>query len=245
MKKLSRWAYYHPLLTRRIMIVLKIIIILLAWHIATLLQQLEVSIPADSIYIAGALVLLGIFFYPNPKKKKIYFEKGYYYRQKFCYGLVTFSSFVIFIVAFNNRLMVQGVYGAKPLYYHNITADNTGITPSGDPEKMTARQKKVAKKSFRKQLKEVSAKLKEGEKSTSDLVAEMVLAIALGAALGVVLVWVACSIACAGSELLALLVLVLGAGAIVMGLVAWIRSIKRRKRLRKQELAARKKVPVF
>lgn len=235
MKKLSRWAYYHPALTRRIMVVIKIVMLILTWRIAMLLQQLHIQLPTDSAYFLGALVLLGIFLYPDKKKKKIYFEKSYYYRQKFYYGLITFSSFAIFIVAFNNNLMVQGVYGVKPIY--TATTENIDAKP-GAPEKMTAKQKRMAKKAFWKQLKEIAVKVKQGEKGTTGLVLELILAITLASTLGVILLWVACSVSCTTSELLGILILILGAGAIAMGLVVWIKSIRRRKRERRG-LAAR------
>ncbi len=231
MKKIARWAYHRPFTARWTMAIIKVVLLLLTWQIAMLLQQLDIFISPDSIYIAGVIAVLGMYFYPDAKKKNIYFETVYYYRQKICYGIVTFSSFFIFLVAFNSGLPGQGVYGARAIYYPHTTHE---VTISGDPEKKTAKQKKSSRKAFRKQWKA----LQEGEKSRSGLVAELVLAIVLGAALGVILVWIACSIACAGSELLALLVLVSGAGAITWGLIAWIRSIRRRKRLRKQAMAA-------
>lgn len=187
MKNLSRWAYHHPALTRRIMVIIKIVMILLAWRIAILLQQLNIQVPNDSLYFFGALILLGIFLYPDEKKKKIFFEKSYYYRQKGYYGLIIFSSYTIFIIAFNNNLLVQGAYGAKPIYPTIANVNTTEVKPV--TEKMTAKQKRMTQKSFWKQLKEVARKAKNGEKDTTGLIVEMTLAITLGATLGVILLW--------------------------------------------------------
>ncbi|MFT3949368.1 MAG: hypothetical protein QM763_20560 [Agriterribacter sp.] len=231
MKKLSTWGFYHPRLARRLMVLMKITMILLAWYIARLLRLTDVRFSADSFYAIAACMALGIILYPDSRKKKVYFNYRYYVHQKLCDAILTFSSFSAFIVFFNTNLLFRPAYGVEPVYRNSNPGAAYPVNPlPPDKGKISAKQSKAEKKSFFKQLKRLPVSAKKGNKKHAGLIIEMVLAITLGALLGMTVVGLACSLACSGNELGAVLIIIFGAGGIITGLIAWLRSIRRRKR---------------
>lgn len=241
MKKLSSWGFYHPRIARCLMVLIKIVMILLAWYIGNILQLADIYFTTDSFYIIAICILPGVLLYPNEKRKKVYFERSYYIHQKLCDGIITFFSFSAFIILFNTNFSLDPAYGAKPIYrYGETTAQNyVNNSPGNGGKKMSEKKSKAAKRSFIKQIKQISSLAKKGNKEQISLILEMVFAITLGACLGIIVAALSCSLACSGNELAALLVLIFGAGAVATGLITWIRSIIKRKR----KLAAMNKNP--
>ncbi|MBX3241201.1 MAG: hypothetical protein KIT80_16960 [Chitinophagaceae bacterium] len=227
MRALSRWAYHHPRSARWILVLLKTLLILLAWRIAILMQHTGLAFSANSFYIMIIIMLTGILLYPDIKKKEVFFKKSLYIRQKTCDALITFSSLFIFIIAFNTNFLLEPVYGVSPASTIKTPAGSAEVT--GESEK-TARQKNTSKKSITKQWKEATTLLKKDNQKNAGFILEMVLAITLAAIAGAVVIALSCSLACSGNEIGAAILLILGAGGIITGTIAWIRSIIRRKR---------------
>lgn len=231
MKKLSTWGFYHPRSARRLMVLIKIAMILLAWYIAGLLQRTGIHFAADGFYVMAMFILAGVILYPDRRKKKVYFEYRYYIRQKLCDAVITFFSFGAFIILFNTSLSLKPAYGVEPVYRYDNTGSRYSINnPPADKGKISGKQNKAAKKSFLKQIKKIAASAKKGNKKHTQLIVEMVLAITLGVLLGITVVGLACSLACNGYEVAAVLVILFGAGGIIAGLITWIRSIRKRKK---------------
>lgn len=104
-------------------------------------------------------MLTGILLYPDSRKKKIYFEYSYYIKQKLCDAVITFSSFSIFVIAFNTNLFMQPAYGIMPVREYGYT----GILSHDDSGKITNRQKRLTQKLV-KQFKHFSAPSKKHKK---------------------------------------------------------------------------------
>lgn len=230
----------HPQTARWYMVVMKIIIVLLAWYVGNHLQQLNISFTQDSFYITVAAMFTGLLLYPDRRTKKIYFEYRYYIKQKCCDGIIAFSSFVMFVIVFNTNFLSQPSYAVVPLYSIATGNDSTKPTVGNSnehPKKLTAKQKRAFKKFFFKQLKKTSALTKIDKQKRNELRAEMAAAIVLASLLAVVILVLACSLICSGNELGAALLVIFGAGAIFAGLSTWLRSIHKRRRLLKTQSA--------
>ena len=95
---------------------------------------------------------------------------------------------------------------------------------------MTRAEKRILKAEFKKQLKIWTLAKISGDKEEGDKAGLLILAIVGAAGLFFLVAALSCSLACNGSDAAAIVVLLLGTAAIVLGLLAVIRSINRKKR---------------
>lgn len=230
MKRISTWALYHPKKARLLMVFLQVIVFFLAYYIGNRLQEAGLYLSDSFLYITGLLLFLAIISYPNKRRKKDYFEYRYYVRQKTNDFVIAVTSFFLLITAFNSNLF---------LHFQNNAYATSVVTPSsatvsepsadGKKKKISAREWRQIKTMLKKQFKKLVV-VKEGSRGQGkNKGLKLALAIVSGIIVTALLAALACSISCNGSGALAVIVLVLGLGGIVWGLIAWIKSIYRKK----------------
>lgn len=243
MKKISAWAMRHPAKARLWMIVIKVLLFFEALYMGNELAEWGIHFSDDHFYFILFLFGFALLTYPNTKNKKIYFEYQYYARKKVNDFVIALSSFMVLIVTFNTNFL-------SPLYKtaeaSSIITNSPGIdgtNPAKKSRKFAAKERRQWKANFKKlwkQWKAAMSKNADGKNKGWKLA----LAITLGIVLTALLALLACAIACNGQEVLAAIILALGLAGVIWGLVAWIksiyrkRSIARRKRRNKQPAMA-------
>jgi hypothetical protein len=99
-----------------------------------------------------------------------------------------------------------------------------------DKSSLTRLEKRILKAEFKKQLKVWTLAKITGKKEEGDKAGLIILAIIGAIGLFFLVASLSCSLSCNGSDAAAVAVLLLGTAAIVLGLIAVIRSINRKKR---------------
>ena len=223
MRTISLWAGHHVLATR-ILIILCIypLLNLAGWFLGE-------AFAADGFYISTAyyyvlsILFLAIFvIYPFKNQKK---EKHNYLLRKTLDVSMAVITLCFVMVWGNNQHKSFAEQGFANAASASFSAASTVESKSATIEKGENPVKKLIK-NLRKKYKNASK-----DEKTGMIVLAVVVAVALALLLGAL----ACNIACAGSEAGALVVLVLGLGAIAFGLARVIRRIKQGPRNKEPE----------
>lgn len=229
MKKISTWALYYPKQARLLMAFIKVVLFFLALYIGNLLSDLNVHFSKTSLYLVLLLFFTAVITYPDKRKKKACFEYSFYIRQKVNDFLVALSSFFILILAFNTNLFLKI---QNPAYASAIvTNSNNVVAPSlnGKQKKLSAKEWRQLKAKFKKELKRIMLGKPDENGAGTNKGWKLALAISAGVVLTALLAALACAIACNGSEVLAVILLAVGLGGVIWGLIAWIKSIYKRR----------------
>ena len=238
MKHLSAWAKKNPWKARLIIIVSHILILLLAWFTGSELFGWSDTLP-NFLKIAFVLVfIIAAFSYPA-KKDRSYGRSYSYAKQKTCDFLLALSTFG----------MVTGIAASGEISFGSLSplyASTSSIESKGDPtaeeilaslkfrdkKSLTKQEKTILKTEFKKQLKIYAQAKITGNKAEGDNAGLLILAILGAVGLFYLVAALSCSLSCNGSDAAAVVVLVLGTAVIVLGLLAVIRSLRRKKRRR-------------
>lgn len=222
MLKISFWAKHHVTAARFYIVCIKIFTAFLAYFIADLLIQMQLFIPAAPAYATGiALLLTGILLYP------VILKRRHYIRQKICDFIIPLSAVIVFITWVNNTGNTTASYAASS---NSIVIKPTAqqILNSGKTKQtLTRQEKRILKKEFYKQLKVYAGAVLTGDKEKSGQAWKIILAIIGLLGLLYVVAALSCGIACSGSDVAAILVLVLGVAGAIWGFVAVLKAIKR------------------
>lgn len=227
MKKISYWAKRHTQAARVLIVCVRLILVALAWFTGMELNKTGIILPYSIIYFSSFLLLsIVILVYPQ-RKKTTRTSKVLYLKQKACDFIMPLCSFVVIASAVNNT----GIASSQSNAYGNFIIKNPArqdIHASGNTKKMLSRTKKrILRKEFFKQLKIYTAAKITGDEKTSGKAWKIALAIIAAVGLTYLLAGLACSLSCGGSDVAALLVLVLGIGGIVFGMIALMKRIHR------------------
>jgi hypothetical protein len=235
MKKLSLWAKKNQRKARLIIIVSHLLIILLAWFTGREISGLSDNLPGYLKIIFALVFIIALFTYPVKKSMP-----GYSYaKQKSCDFLLALSTFgmVTGITASGEISFgsLSPLYATSPSTINNNKKDPTAeqILASlkhRDKSTLTRAEKRILKAEFKNQLKIWTIAKISGNKEEGDKAGLLILAIIGAVGLFFLVAALSCSLACNGSDAAAIVVLLLGTAAIVLGLLAIIRSINRKKR---------------
>ncbi len=237
MKQLSFWAKKNPRIARLIIIVSHILILLLAWFTGSEISGLSDELPVYLKIIFVLVFIIAALSYPVKKSKGVYS----YAKQKTCDFLLALSTFgMVTGIAASGEITfgsLSPLYASTPSTINKNKKDPTAeqILASlkhRDKSSLTRAEKRILKAEFKKQLKIWTLAKISGNKEAGDKAGLLILAIIGAVGLFFLVAALACSLSCNGSDAAAVVVLLLGAAAIALGLIAIIRSINREKRKR-------------
>ena len=235
MKQLSLWAKKNPWKARLIIIVSHILILLLAWFTGSEISGLSDELPGNLKIIFVFVFVIAAFSYPVKKSKAVYS----YAKQKTCDFLLALSTFgMVTGIAASGEISfgsLSPLYANTPSAINNKKKDPTAeqILASlkyRDKSSLTRVEKRILKNEFKKQLKIWTLAKISGNKEEGGKAGLLILAIVGAVGLFFLVASLSCSLSCNGSDAAAVVVLLLGTAAIVLGLLAVIRSINRKKR---------------
>lgn len=237
MKQLSLWAKKNPRKARLIIIVSHLLILVLAWFTGSEISGLSDELPAYLKIIFVLVFIIAAFTYPVKKS-----TPGYSYaKQKTCDFLLALSTFgMVTGIAASGEISfgtLSPLYASTPSAINNNKKDPTAeqILASlkhRDNSTLTRAEKRILKAEFKKQLKIWTLAKISGNKEKGGQAGLLILAIIGAVGLFYLVAALSCSLSCNGSDAAAIVVLLLGTAAIVLGLIAVIRSINRQKRKR-------------
>ncbi|PVD49726.1 hypothetical protein DC498_22370 [Terrimonas sp.] len=230
MKKISSWAMYHAVQARLIMLLIKIVLFFLALYTGNQLQEQGIYFSDKAFSLVLLFFIVAVFIYPDKRQKKVYFEYRYYIRQKINDFIIALCSFFILIITFNTNLFSQ-LHNSAHASIVFPERNNNVVVPGkdGKQEKLSIKEWRKLKAGLKKQLKRLVI-TKPGESGTGKNKGwKLALAIFSGVVLTALLAALACSIACNGSEVVAVIIAAVGLTGIIFGLIAWIKSIYRKR----------------
>jgi len=236
MKKISIWAKQNPWKARITIIFSHILLFLLAWFTGTQLYAIGKELPAFFMFLFVLIYLIAAFTYPSKKNKSGTNIPFLYLKQKSSDLLLAAATFgMVVCLAADNENVFR--------FYTTSFANLTSVSIKGkekstaneilaslkyrDKSTLTRSEKKILRQEFKKELKLYTIAKLSGKKDEAGNAGLIILAIIAALGLLYVLAALSCSISCSGSEGAAVLVVVLGTAAIVVGLIVVIRAIKR------------------
>ena len=250
MRKLALWASLNPRRARFYIIALHLVLGILAYFLARLLQ-VSVFMQDLLLFCAIAYFLLLVWIYPDQKKPmKFEFLKSFAFR-KICDFSVALCSFIV-IFCFDSK-----IFNPSPIVPYSYAASNATIFPKPkkpnaqevlsslqyrDKSTLTRQEKKVLRKEFKKQLKNFVVLTVTGKKEQSNKALYIILTIV--GALGVLAIIsaIACELSCNGMESASAVVLILGLIGVIIGVVLIIRRINRGPKKKPEEMAPKETI---
>lgn len=248
MKRISCWAKNHVWQSRLLIVVIYILLNVIGMFTGRLLNELEVILPA--LYFTVCLIVAGGLLLGYPKKtRRNVSSSALYFRRKlydFSLGAITF---LMIVYLGNNwqRIPLQGEFASATKlasvvkdsaanYNHDLLKNFIADIKSRDVGKLSQRQKSTL---LRDQVKKIN---KDKELSPLAKAGLIFLSVIVALALLFGLAGLSCSIACSGSEALALIVLAAGTFLIIFFSVRLISNIlKPGRRLEKRKLRMMKR----
>ncbi len=235
MLPISTWAKRHVAYARITITVFKILLAVLALYVSRTLTSMEWSLPAVIPFIAMTLFSVAVIVYPGRTKKK--FSRSFAYR-KSCDFVLTATSFIMLICFFqqqeSKRIFpsLSNAYAATGPHIKKKTVPTAeeilkSLEQGRDRKALTRTEKRVLKKEFKKQLGVWIAAKISGNKEGEGKAGLIILAIIVAVGLLYLVAALSCSLSCNGADGAAIAVGLLGAAAVVLGLIAVIRRIKR------------------
>ena len=238
MKIISHWAKSNPWKARLIIIVSHILIVLLAWFTGSEISGLSDILPVYLKIIFVFVFIIAAFSYPVQKDGSIGKSKYSYAKQKTCDFLLVLSTFgMVTGIAASGEISFASL---SPLYASTASAIHSNGDPTAaeilaslkhrDKNSLTRAEKRILKTEFKRQLKIWTLAKISGNKEEGGKAGLVILAIVGAVGLFYLVAALSCSLSCNGSDAAAVVVLLLGTAAIVLGLLAVLRSIKRKRK---------------
>lgn len=244
MRKISAWASHHKWAARFIIIGIYPVINLLAIITGILLYQLNIEISFAWMLIFMITSIVAIFLYPHRKQKHTKFTAtAFYVRQKSCdllLGLTTFLMVMFIVNRLNTQLpFYERLMGASVSEF-SMPKDSTAHLYKTIPEfkaMMTNENGQSLKWKEKKKLlkKQVRAIKDDNELTNGEKFLLIFLSCLVATGLLFLLASLACELSCAGSEALAILVMLVGTGLLVFLLIRVIKKIVGKTRKKAEE----------
>ncbi|WP_132051392.1 hypothetical protein [Pseudocnuella soli] len=227
MKSLSYKASRHLWAARLVLVAGHVLLTLLGIFVGKSLALLQVTLPFYLIYLLILPFAAAWLLHPGG-------HSGHTYAlRKWCEGTAGAISFLLVVCLANQR---QPVLGHAASAWSN-TAVEYGIPKQKLEQPSVDKKPLLQKKSVRQQLRSLRRAYRQGPIGTR--IALILLAVAGAFVLLYALALLSCSIACAGAEVLAFIVAILGTGAIAFFFVRAIKAISRRYRREMEQEAPR------
>jgi len=242
MKKISLWAKKNKWAARLLIICIYILLNVLGYAYGILLKEAGVTFSLNLFILVFLLFLTSTTLYPSKKNRKND-ATSFYFKQKSCDVILALSSFCMIVYVGNNYNSLSGSYStvngtanttlpfptdSTIKSYHSISEFKESIKDDQGKSLNWKEKKKLLKK----QIKGIQA-----SKDVSDggKIALIFLSVLVALGLLYLLAALSCSVACSGAEGLAVVIVLLGTGAIIFLLVKVIKGILRKKEREKPE----------
>ncbi len=224
MKRVSFWALHHKGWARILIVISYFFLNFIGLICGDLLYSINIQLTPPFFYITTSVVLFTFLIYPGRKTNKQY--KKIYIRQKISDVLLLTATFLFIVYSSNSYNYGRSLNPLNSAFGSLIipvvsNKDNDHLLKYNKSQL----SKNVNKKQLRSLIKSVRKKYKDSTKTEKTIYIILAILAAFGAIL--LIGALSCNIACAGSEALAYIILLLGIGGVIFGLVKLIQSIKR------------------
>lgn len=243
MKSISYWAKCHPWPARVSIVLIKILLIALAFYTGRNLGSMQVTIPSMvfSAVVIG-FVIVG-FLYPGAKEKQALSKQQYYRLQKVCDLFLGLSSFVMICCISNASPknftgMLSAAYSSTGIKVKPTAEEILNSLKYRDKSSLTRAEKRILKREFKKQLVIYGKAKLKGNTDAAGKAGLTLLAIITALGLLYLLAALACNLSCSGNDGAAIVVGIVGLGAVIWLLVIVIKKIYKKKKVAPQPSAA-------
>lgn len=239
MLAISTWGKHHPVAARLIIAVSHLLLLFLALLLGTWIQQAGWRIsPVVVLAACGAFTWACITYPARTRGKK---PQGYYTQQKWRDLVLAASSFLALVSLVHDR-PASGIAGFFSEAHaattswavgkeKNPTADEIlASLEHRDKKSLTRQEKRILRKEFKKQVGVYALATIKNDKVAKQSAGLKILAIVGAIGLIILVAALACSLSCNGMDGAAIMVGVLGTAAIIIGLIAVLKAINRKKR---------------
>lgn len=239
MKKISYWAKGHIWPTRFLIILIYILLNVIGIYTGKLLNEINIVIPQPYLIVCIISTIVLWSLYPDRKVKKQLPSFSYFRRKLFDFSLGVIT-FLMIIYAGNNW---------EHLFLHNESAKASNIVKLSKDSSIynvpliknfiaSIKEMDVSKLSQREKIRLIKKQIKainnDKETSKSDKTLLIILSILIAIGLLIGLAALSCSIACAGSEALAVIVALAGTFLIIFFLIKIIKHLSNPKDKKKE-----------
>ena len=234
--KYSKWASVNPRKSQVFLFLIRIAMLLNGLVLGGLLFLSDISTPSSFIWLLGISAAGLIILYPSRKYKGSFISNTFVNRKKLDLGL---SVLYVLLVAsgFNSFLYSdtanQGIGEASAVFAVHTPSLKKDRSLFNLSDRFVVKEYRKLKKQFKSELKLMKKELKAQKGSGGDtgiMILLILLSILVAAILVVLSLALACELACSGSDVLALIVALLGVVGIPTLLFITIRSIVRKYR---------------
>ncbi|HEX2534299.1 MAG TPA: hypothetical protein VHK69_11210 [Chitinophagaceae bacterium] len=221
MKAISFWARGH-VWTARLLIVFSFLFLnAWGWMAGALLAEDGVRLGGYFLYGFLGLLLAAMVYYPDHRRKERY--RHFFRRQKATDFLLVIVAFFLTVYAGNRpeSVRLHRLLGTETQASVTATEPGTDIRPK--------KAKRLHRRALRQKLYEQWHTYRKlyRESSPAGKAALIFLTVIVAGLLAYLVAALSCSISCSGNDALAVVVLLLGAGAIIFFTVRVIRRIAR------------------
>lgn len=231
MRKLSRWAKFHPIAARVIIVISRCLLLMIAWFLGKQVTLAGIGLSPLWLYFFILLFFVTGMLYPRR------LTAATYMRRKVCDAVVCVSGFLM-VLCLTAQLhqpfaVYQTVRATVPV------GDSSFKNPEvqrllqqykdGEKTSFSRKEKRLIRKEFNHQLIRYGTATITGQKEAQRNAGVIILACIVAVGLMYLVLALACTLSCNGSDAAAVVVGVLGTAAIVWGLVAVIKSTRRKK----------------
>ncbi len=235
MKQISYWAKKHVWQTRALIVVIYILLNILGIFTGKLLNDLNIIITQPYFIACIIFTIILWIWYPEKRDTKTNITRSIlYYRRKLFDFSLGFITFLMIIYAGNTwqNLFIQSESALaskitpmpKDSAIYNNPLIKSFITSLKEMD-ITKLNQKEKLRLIKKQIQTIK---KDSDTSKSDKTLLIILSVIAALALLYILAFLSCSIACAGSEALAIVVALGGTALIIYLLVRMIKRISNR-----------------
>jgi hypothetical protein len=235
MKSISFWAKGHPWPARCSIVLIKFSLIVLAVYTGTNLSSLQIILP-PLVFPAAIIIFFAIaFLYPGVKEKLSLSKQQYYLRQKTCDLILALTSFIMICSISNTSHQNFTGIAAPPVYSSN----SVKVKPTAEEilaslkyrekSSLTRTEKKILKKEFKKQLVIYGKAKLTGNADEAGKAGLTIVAIIAALGLLYLLAALSCSLSCSGNDGAAIVVGLVGLGAIIWLLIIVLKKIHKKK----------------
>jgi uncharacterized membrane protein HdeD (DUF308 family) len=234
MRKLSFWAKNHPSSARIVIVIAHILLIILGITLGNQFSRAGTQFSPLWIYFFILLFITISILYPFKETPRR--TKWFYAKQKSCDFIAALCGFCLVFCLTNQLNQPDTLFGRAnavvslkdPLYKNPAAEKILNDFKNGEKTVFSKKEKRIIKEEFKYQLKQYAKAKLTGNKERGDQVGLIILSCIAAVGLLFLLASLACTLSCNGSDAAAIIVFVIGTAAIIWGLIAVIRSIKRK-----------------
>lgn len=231
MRQISYWAKDHPLLSRLFIVFSRCLLLWIACFLGAQVAIADMEVSPLWNYVFICLFLAACYAYPLTR------TAANYTKRKRCELVVCVSGFLLTVCLVaqlhHPGSFYQSLQATVPIdipsYKYPEAQKLLEQFKSGEKTDFTRKEKRIIRKEFNYQLVRYAKAKIVGNKNESGSAGLIILACIAAVGLLFLVLSLACTLSCNGSDAGAIMVGLIGTAAIVWGLIALIRSIRRKK----------------